>query len=241
VSIHPTAIIDDGAKIGKNVSIGAYSIVRSCVVLGDGSNVGCFCEIGVGNSGKLEIGRDSIIRSHSVLYSGSVFKERLETGHRVTIREKTSAGKNLRVGTSSDIQGCVTIGDYVRMHSSVHIGKHTIIGSYVWLFPYVVTTNDPHPPSDVQHGVVLEDFSVVATMSILLPGVRVASQSIVGAHSKLSINTESGYLYSGNPAKKICKSSKVRLKDGTRRPAYPWTSHFKRGYPDDLVSAWNAQ
>ena len=239
MSIHPTAIIEDGARIGSNVSIDAYSIVRSCVVLGDGSSVGSFCELGVGNNGTLEIGCESIIRSHSVLYSGSVFQERLETGHRVTIREATYAGKNLRVGTLTDIQGDVTIGDFVRMHSNVHIGKHTIIGSCVWLFPYVVTTNDPHPPSEVQQGVVLEDFSVVATMSVLLPGVRVASQSIVGAHSRLAINTESGYLYSGNPAKKICESSRIRLKDGTRRSAYPWTRHFKRGYPEDLVSTWN--
>lgn len=236
--IHPTAIIEDGAKIGDNVSIDAYSIIRSSVVLGQGSTVGSFCDLGVGTNGPLQVGRDSIIRSHTVIYSGSSFMDRLETGHRVTIREGTIAGKNLRVGTLSDIQGDVSIGDYVRMHSNVHIGKHTHVGSYVWIFPYVVTTNDPHPPSEVQQGVVLEDFSVIATMTVLLPGVKVASHSIVGAHSRLTKDTEPGYLYSGNPAKKVCESSRVRLKDGTRRSAYPWTSHFQRGYPDDIVDTW---
>jgi hypothetical protein len=31
------------------------------------------------------------------------------------------------------------------------------------------------------------------------------------------------------------------LKDGTRRPAYPWRRHFHRGYPDEVVAAWLAE
>lgn len=237
--IHPASVIEEGAIIGNNVSIDAFTVIRSCVVIGDGSTVGSFCDLGVGSYGTLSTGKAAVIRSHTVLYSGSEFGDGLETGHSVIIRENTHAGTNLRVGTMSDIQGDVNIGDYVRIHSSVHIGKQTKIGSYVWIFPYVVTTNDPHPPSSIRHGVIIEDYSVIATMSVILPGIKVAESSVVGAHSRLSIDTESGYLYSGNPAKKICKASRVRLKDGTRKPAYPWTNHFNIGYPDDLVSLWN--
>jgi UDP-N-acetylglucosamine acyltransferase len=34
--IHPTAVVDPGAVIGKNVEIGPYAIIESDVVLGDG-------------------------------------------------------------------------------------------------------------------------------------------------------------------------------------------------------------
>jgi len=120
----------------------------------------------------------------------------------------------------------------------VHIGQGSKIGSFVWLFPYVVLINDPHPPSNIMQGVKIGDFSVVATMTTILPNVNVAKNCLIGAHSLLTLNTEEGMLYSGNPAKKICLAGKIRLKDGSRKPEYPWTKHFHRGYPEDIVKEW---
>ena len=42
--------------------------------------------------------------------------------------------------------------------------------SYVYIFPYVVLTNDPIPPSDIRHGVILEPFSIICTRTTILPG-----------------------------------------------------------------------
>ena len=39
VNIHPTAIIEDGAELGTNISIGAYSVIGSNVKIGDGSKI----------------------------------------------------------------------------------------------------------------------------------------------------------------------------------------------------------
>ena len=38
--IHPTAIIDSGAKIGRNVEVGRHSIISSAVSIGDESIIG---------------------------------------------------------------------------------------------------------------------------------------------------------------------------------------------------------
>lgn len=241
MSIHATAIVSDKAIIGNNVEIGAYTIIYDNVEISDNTVIEAFCEIGVSNhlsnGNKLYIGLNSHIRSHSVFYEGSVFLESLVTGHRVTVREKIKAGKNLQIGTLSDLQGHCEIGDFVRFHSNVHIGQKSKIGSYVWIFPYVVLTNDPHPPSDTLLGVTIEDYAVIATMSVILPGATISNGCLIGAHSSIKGQTEANMIYAGSPAKKICSTSKIKLHDKSG-DAYPWRKHFHRGYPEDVTKLW---
>jgi acetyltransferase-like isoleucine patch superfamily enzyme len=240
--IHPTALVSPRARLGSDVRIGPYTIVHDDVVLGDGCEIGSHCEIGHPSAragGRpLVLGAHSLVRSHSVFYAGSTFGERLVTGHRVTVRELTEAGANLQIGTLGDIQGNCRIGDYVRFHSNVHVGQHSTIGDYVWIFPYVVLTNDPHPPSEVQQGVRVEDFVAIATMSLVLPGVVVGRGALVGAHSSVSRDVAPDMVVAGAPAKPVCRTDEIRLKDGSGQPAYPWRRHFHRGYPDAVVAAW---
>lgn len=240
--IHPSAIVSPLANLGENITIGPFSIIHDCVQIGSGTHIDGYCELGyptaLAENKPLIIGADSIIRSHSVFYQGSIFGDGLVTGHRVTVREKTIGGKNLQIGTLSDIQGHCEIGDYVRFHSNVHIGQHSHIGNCVWIFPYVVLTNDPHPPSNVMMGVTIEDFAAIATMSIILPGVTVGQGALIGAHSSVSKDVLADTVVGGSPAKFICETNKIKLKDGSNASAYPWRKHFHRGYPEELVTAW---
>ena len=240
--IHPTALVSPSAKLAANVIIGPFTVVHDNVHVGSGTRIDGFCELGyptaLADGQPLIIGCDSVIRSHSIFYQGSHFGDGLVTGHRVTVREKTKAGRNLQIGTLGDIQGHCVIGDYVRFHSNVHIGQHSQIGNYVWIFPYVVLTNDPHPPSEFMMGVTVEDFAAIATMSIILPGVTVGKGALVGAHSSVSRNVDADTVVAGTPAKFVCETSKIKLKDGSNSSAYPWRKHFHRGYPEALVAEW---
>lgn len=243
--IHPTSHIESGAIIGNGVEIGPFSIIHENVILNDGCKVGPYCEIGVktplSDGSPLIIGKDSTIRSHSVFYESSVFGESLITGHRVTVREHTTAGKNLQIGTLCDIQGDCTIGDYVRFHSNVHIGKMSTIGNFVWVFPYVVLTNDPTPPSETLLGVTLEDYCIVATMAVILPGVTIGSHALVAAHACVVKDVPSFSIAGGVPAKIIGKTSDIKRKDLPTESAYPWPRHFRRGYPDSVTKLWDVE
>lgn len=242
MNIHPTAFISPKAKLGSGVKVDAFTIIHENVHIGDDCEIGSHCELGVKNFLSerlpLTIGAKSIIRSHSVFYEGSSFGEKLITGHRVTVREKTKAGVNLQIGTLSDIQGHCEIGDYVRFHSNVHIGQKSKVGNFVWIFPYVVLTNDPHPPSETLVGVTIGDFAAIATMSVILPGANVARGVLVGAHSSLKGNTEPDMVYAGSPAKLICETKKIKLQSKSNESAYPWNKHFHRGYPQEIVEQW---
>lgn len=238
--IHSSAIVSPKAIIGENVKISANCIIYDNVEIGNNVEIGAFCEIGVANhlsNGRiLKIGDNSLIRSHSIFYEGSIFGHSLVTGHRVTIREGIVAGKNLQIGTLSDLQGHTIIGDYVRLHSNVHIGQKTEIGNFVWIFPYVVLTNDPCPPSNDLIGVKVSDYAVIATMSVILPGAYIAEGCLVGASTTLKGVTEAHHIYVGNPAKNIGSTSKIKLANGEN--AYPWIKHFKRGYPENITKDW---
>lgn len=242
MNIHATAIISRQAVLGDNVTIGPYTIIHDNVVIGDGTSIGSNCEIGYQTSLSegipLVIGKSSLIRSHSIFYEGSTFGDQLVTGHHVTVREKTNAGTNFQIGTLCDIQGHCVIGDYVRFHSNVHVGQHSKIGNYVWIFPSVVLTNDPHPPSQVMMGVTIEDFVAIAAMSTILPGVKIKNGALVGAHSCVSKDVEADTVVAGSPAKIICTTDKIKLKNRSGESAYPWRKHFHRGYPEYIVQKW---
>lgn len=242
--IHSTAIVSPSANLGCDVEIGPYSIIHDNVILGARVKVGAYCELGIstplGDGSALKIGEDSLIRSHSVFYESSSFGVKLVTGHHVTVRENTRAGAAFQIGTLCEIQGDCSIGDYVRFQSNIFVGKKTQIGNFVWVLPYVVFTNDPTPPSNVLMGCVIEDYASVAAASIVMPGVTVGRHALVAAQACVTKDVPANMAVAGVPAKIICEAKEIDLRDGSDRPAYPWTRHFNRGYPDSITDGWSS-
>lgn len=233
-AIAPTAVVDPKARLGRGVTVGHGSIVYGNVEIGDGTRIGELCVIGhPAGPGRppLRIGRDSLVRSHSVLYEGSTLGDRLETGHHVLIRENTTAGVNLRAGGQCQVQGDCVLGDYVRLHTSVQVGKGTRIGHFVWVFPNVVFTNDPLPPSELEVPVTVEDGAVISTAAILMPGTTVGFGAFIGACARASGAIPPGAVVEGNPGQVVGDVRRLlSLEHGLR---HPWMNHFHRGYPDD--------
>lgn len=240
--IHPSAYVAPEANLGDGVEIGPFSIIHANVILGERVKVGAYCELGIstqlGDGTPLIIGDDSLIRSHSIFYESSSFGSGLTTGHRVTVREKTIAGTGFQIGTSSEIQGDCIVGNYVRFQSNVFVGKKTTIGNFVWILPYVVLTNDPTPPSNVLMGCTIEDYASIAAASVVLPGVTVGHRSLVAAHACVTKNVPPNMVVAGVPARIVGNANTIKLRDGTGRPAYPWTQHFTRGYPASVTADW---
>jgi acetyltransferase-like isoleucine patch superfamily enzyme len=240
--VHSSAQVSPGAKLGDAVEIGPFSIIHGNVILGNRVKVGAYCELGIstplGDGTPLIIGDDSLIRSHSVFYESSSFGAGLTTGHHVTVREKTTAGAGFQIGTLSEIQGDCVVGDYVRFQSNVFVGKKTTIGNFVWVLPYVVLTNDPTPPSNVLIGCTIEDYATIAAGSVVLPGVIVGHHSLVAAHSCVTKNVPSDMVVAGVPARIVGEAKTIKLRDGSNKPAYPWTHHFTRGYPVSVTADW---
>lgn len=242
--VHPTALVASGARLGRDVVVGPFTIVHENVIIGDRVNVGAYCELGIatslGDGSPLRIGDDALIRSHSVFYESSSFAPGLVTGHHVTVRENTRAGCAFQIGTLCEIQGDCSIGDYVRFQSNVFVGKKTRIGDYVWIFPYAILANDPTPPSNQLQGCVIEDFAALSAGSTILPGVKVSQHALVAAAACVTKDVPPGKAVAGVPARVICDARSIVRRDGSGKSAYPWTRHFHRGYPPEVVEKWLA-
>ena len=240
IRIGHNCIIEDNVKLGDNVYIEDNSIIRSGVTIGANTIIGSNCIIGEHtadyynrtstNGLELYIGSNSLIRSGSIIYTGSKIGDFFQTGHQVTIREKTTIGNHVSIGTLSDIQGNCTIGNYVRLHSNVHIGQKSVIDNFVWIFPYVILTNDPTPPSEIMQGVHIEPFAIVATGAIIMPGINIASDSLIAAGAIVTKNVNRYEVVGGNPGKVISDVRKIKNKN-TGEAVYPWRYHFNRAMP----------
>jgi len=233
-------IIEDNVTIGENVFIDNNTIVRRGVTIGDNSFIAANCIIGEYQMDycldrqvhlhPLAIGKKALIRSGSIIYSGSTIGDNFSTGHQVTIREKTKIGDNVSIGTLSDIQGNCIIGNYVRLHSSVHIGQKSVIDDFVWIYPYVVLTNDPTPPSEDFIGVHVHSFAIIATGAIVMPGLDIGQDCLIGAGAIVTKSVEKYAVSVGNPAKTVSDVRKIKSKI-TGKPVYPWREHFTRYMP----------
>ena len=240
--IHETALISENANIGNNVTIGPFSIVHDGVNIGDNTSIGSYCEIGIptklAHENSLVISQDSNIRSHAVIYIGSEFGAELQTGHHISIRENTKLGISCQVGSRSDIQGDCSIGNYTKLHSDVHIGKMSTVGNFVWMFPEVLLTNDPTPPSEILIGPTIEDFVILASKVLVFPGVKIEKDAVIAAGTVVKDNVLNGKVVSGNPGKTSCDAKILRLHGNPKIKAYPWRNRFHRGYKEADVQTW---
>ena len=139
--IHPTAIVDSGAKIAANVEIGPYSIIGPDVEIGENTVVGSHVVI----KGRTRIGRDNHIFQFCSLgevpqdkkYAGE--PTRLEIGDRNTIREFCT----FNLGTIQD-GGATRIGDdnwimaYVHIAHDCQVGNKTTFANNAQLAGHVV-------------------------------------------------------------------------------------------------------
>lgn len=241
--------IGNNVTLGKNVKIGDNSIIYDNVALGNNVIISNDCVIGEPlndyyrneeyENPITEIGSDSLIRSHSIIYADTVIQNNFITGHRVTIREKTVIGSNCMVGSYNDIQGYCEIGDYNRFHSYVNIGQKTKTGDFVFIYPFVVFTNDPTPPSDELIGVSIGDYSQIATGSILLPGAVIGKNCLIAANSTVGGNFSDDKFISGNPAKEIGQLSKMPFFNNKGKRHYPWQYNFDRNMPWEHIGFEN--
>ncbi len=181
------------------------------VLLGEGAALGEYTLIGVPPRGHTEgdlstvIGRNAVIRSHTVIYAGNVIGDDFQTGHGVLIREANEIGSHVSIGTHSIIEHHVKIASGVRIHSNVFIPEYSTLDENAWIGPCVVFTNALYPLSpDAKsnlRGPHICAWAKIGANATLLPGITVGSHALVGAGAVVVRDVPAETVVVGNPAR----------------------------------------
>ena len=128
--IHPTAIVEDGAKIGEGCQIGPYCVIGPEVVLGQGVELKSHVSI----AGTTKIGdRTRIFPFASIGHHAQDLKYRgeaatLEVGSDCLIREGVTMNTGTEGGGSRTI-----VGNRCALLANSHVGHDSILGDEIVL------------------------------------------------------------------------------------------------------------
>ena len=171
--IHPSSIVDPGARIADSAEIGPFCVIGPDVQIGARTQV----MANVVMEGPLEIGEDNIFYPYSTVglapqdlkYHGERSSTRI--GNRNRIREFVTIHRGTEVG------GMITsIGDdnllmgYVHIAHDVKVGSHTVLANAVTFAGHVT----------------VDDWAVIGASSGVHQFCRVGRHAIIGGYSVIT-------------------------------------------------------
>lgn len=166
--IHPSAVIEPGAKLGAGCRIGAFAVIGPEVTLGDGVEVKSHAVV----TGWTDVGPGTVIFPFACVgevpqdlkFNGE--RTRLIVGARCRIRE----GATLNTGTAGG-GGVTRVGDDCLLMTGAHVGHDASLGNRV------ILANQAAIAGHCQIG----DDVIVGGLSGVHQFVRVGRGAIIGA------------------------------------------------------------
>lgn len=187
LKIHPTALVDAGARLHEDVEIGAYCVIHSGVSVGEGTRIGNFVVLEEGT----HLGCRNVL-GHGVVVGAAPQDKKYKdekTGvtvgdenifrEYVTIHRATGEGNATRVGSRNFFMVSSHVGH------NCHIGDDVILTNLVGLGGHV----------EVHDGAIIGGIAGVHQFA------RIGSCSMVGGHSAVRKDVLPFSLVSGDPAK----------------------------------------
>ncbi len=171
MSVHSTAIVSPGAKLGRGVVLGPYSVVEDQVVIGEGS----------------EIRAHAVVKRFTQLGAGNTVHEGAILGGEPQDMSFAGGETHLRIGDGNRIREGVTI------HRSTAAGGSTVVGSECFLMAYVHVAHDDRIGDGVilANNVALAGHVEIADRAFLSGGVvvhqfcRIGRLAMIGGNAKI--------------------------------------------------------
>ncbi len=170
-NIHPTAIIEAGAKVGEDVTIEPYVIIKKNVTIGNGVIIKSHAYI----DGYTTIGDETVIypgvsigtKTQDLKFQGE--KTFVAIGKHCEIREFVTINASCREGTTVSVGDHCLIMAYCHIAHNCTVGNHVVMANGVMLAGYVT----------------IEKFAIIGGMTPIHQFVRVGSYAMVGGQSRI--------------------------------------------------------
>ncbi len=186
-NIHPAAIIEPGAKIGKNVTIEAYAVIKGTVTLHD--NV--------------------VVKSHAYIDGNTTIGEGTTIWPSASIGTKTQDLKFRGEETFVFIGKHCEIREFVTINSSCHEGSHVRIGDNCLIMAYCHVAHNCEIGNRVIMAnnamlaghVIVDDFAIIGGMTPVHQFSRIGRYAMVGGFSRITHDIPPYTIGAGSPYK----------------------------------------
>ncbi|MGM0533994.1 MAG: acyl-ACP--UDP-N-acetylglucosamine O-acyltransferase [Campylobacterota bacterium] len=185
--IHPTAIVEEGAHIGKNCNIGPYAYISKDAILGDE----CVVMQGAIIDGKTTLGNRCQVFYNAVV--GSIPQDLKYKGEEVEliIGDKTVIREFCQINTGTEGGGSITrIGTNCLVMAYVHVAHDAQIGNNV------ILVNNATIAGHVEIG----NSAIVGGMSAVHQFCKIGELAMVGGGSILTQDIPPFCICEGNRA-----------------------------------------
>ena len=194
--IHPSAIIDPDAKIGKNVTVGAYCVIGKAVIGDD-----CVLDSNVRVYNDTIMGKGCVIKAGAVLGGAGFGYERDAEGNMFRFPQigQLIMGDYVEVGANTCIdRGALAdtiIGDYTKINNLCHIAHNNKIGKNVSITGCV----------NISGSNIIGDDAWIAPNSSIRGWVHIGDGATVGMGAVVVKDIPAKETWVGNPARKLEK------------------------------------
>ncbi len=186
MSIHSTAVVDEGAQIDPTCEIGPYAVIGGNVKIGSGTTLGAHVVIAghttIGNNCRISAGAAIGLEPQDLGYKGE--ETAVIIGDRVTIREFVTIHRATGAGSTE-------VGDDCFLMAYVHIAHNCKLGKGV------IIANSCNFAGHVH----VDDYAVISGTCVFHQHIRIGRMSMTSALIGSRLDLPPYSMLDGRPAK----------------------------------------
>jgi len=150
--IHPTAIIGENVKLGRNNTVGAYTIIEGPIEIGDNNLIGSHVILGCAPTDTkhvdygytypiVKIGNNNVIREYSLIEQ-PCYEEETIIGNHVFIMQGVHVSHDCHVSDNSVLTNMSVLAGLVKILEGANVAMGCTINQYTVIGHYsIVATN----------------------------------------------------------------------------------------------------
>lgn len=218
--VHPTAIIDDSAVIGKHEAIMAYAVIGKNVTLGDNCTIYPYVYIGdnvkIGDGATIfpgavihencVLGKNAVIRAHAVI-GGEGFGFATKDGKHTRIPQigNVVIGDDVEIGACTCIDnatlGSTKVASGTKIDNLVHLGHNVEIGEDCFIIAQ----------SGIAGSTKAGNHVIFAGQTGCTGHVTIGDNAVFAGKSGIIGNIKGNQIYAGFPARPHMEWSRTQI------------------------------